>query len=609
MTASDLKQRLPAVDIIAGDLYGIRFTKGAAHCPFPGNHNHGDRDRSLRHDQAKDRIFCASQHCFGEKGADAFGLVQVMDHVEFKEAADKLATRYGVNGTNRNGQSAATSRPQAPLKTAAFVREARARDGWVYHSHCDFGDFLRKVRFQHRTRMQEGKGKPDKDFVWEHRVGDEWFSGAGGITPPIFFNATAREQCGRGSLLLVEGPDKANAADALGIAAASLKELGDTNVVQLAGSKVVIWPDNDAAGRKLAANAAERLGKHGAEVSMIDPPPELPEGGDIIDAIALGWDRERILGLMEGATRLTERPFTVDDIRPTTEYGNVEIKYVFRGVIAERTVNVISGEPGCGKSSLASFIAATAAQERDVLYCDRENNLPVVAERHARMGIVDGGKFKYMGLWCGVEPWAPDSPELIAWVKQCDPKPLLIFDSVSAYFDGDENSATDMRAFMESFRRLTALGATVLLLHHSGKGENTKDYRGSSDLKASIDSGWHLSNFGEGRLERLRLRAWKCRYAIASDILMDYAGGRFLRDERSDAPARSFSDQLTSLLRQNPGLTQTAFEAITTRAGIARAITRSFLRNGVSAKTIVEEPGAKRAMHYSLAMGENHAQF
>lgn len=299
--------------------------------------------------------------------------------------------------------------------------------------------------------------------------------------------------------------------------------------------------------------------------------------------------------------------FTIADIKPIEEYGNTEITYIFKALLIAGTVNVMTGEPGCGKSSLADYIASVVSEERDVLYCDRENNIAVVSERHGRMGIKDGGRFKYMGLWSEVEPWDPASPELIAWVRQCDPKPLLIFDSGSAYFTGDENSAADMRIFFEPFRRLSAMGATILLLHHSGKGVDTKDYRGSSDLKASIDSGWHLSNFGEGRLGRMRLRAWKCRYAVATDLVMDYAGGRFLFDERPDAPARSSSDHLTALLRQNPGLTQTGFETIATKALISRAVTRSFLENGVLAHTIVAEPGAKRAMHYSLAVGESHA--
>src|ERR1700682_490151 len=96
LTASELKRRIPDVAGVAKDLYQIEFKNGVAQCPFSENHNHGDRDPSLRHDRKKSRLFCASQNCFGDKGADAIGLVQQMDRCGFPEAIQKLADYYGV---------------------------------------------------------------------------------------------------------------------------------------------------------------------------------------------------------------------------------------------------------------------------------------------------------------------------------------------------------------------------------------------------------------------------------------------------------------------------------------------------------------------------------
>ena len=73
------------------------------------------------------------------------------------------------------------------------------------------------------------------------------------------------------------------------------KEIGqDLFMLQSLGRETVAREGNDSAGRKAGARAAELLGKHGAEVFVIEPPAELPEGGDIVDAIALGWGREQI---------------------------------------------------------------------------------------------------------------------------------------------------------------------------------------------------------------------------------------------------------------------------------------------------------------------------
>ena len=95
INARELKSFLPSVDVIAKDLYSIEFRNNIARCPHLGNHKNGDRDPSLRHDRRKNRIFCASQNCFGEKGADAFKFTQVMDNCSFPEALRKLNSRYG----------------------------------------------------------------------------------------------------------------------------------------------------------------------------------------------------------------------------------------------------------------------------------------------------------------------------------------------------------------------------------------------------------------------------------------------------------------------------------------------------------------------------------
>jgi hypothetical protein len=71
MSAVELKRRIPDVAAVARDLYQIEFRKDTAHCPFPENHSHGDHDPSLRHDRKKNRLFCASQKCLGDKGVAA----------------------------------------------------------------------------------------------------------------------------------------------------------------------------------------------------------------------------------------------------------------------------------------------------------------------------------------------------------------------------------------------------------------------------------------------------------------------------------------------------------------------------------------------------------
>ena len=164
-----------------------------------------------------------------------------------------------------------------------------------------------------------------------------------------------------------------------------------------------------------------------------------------------------------------------------------------------------------------------------------------------------------------------------------------------------------MRSFMNGARHLADLGATVIVIHHDGKADSARDFRGSSDWKASVDQAFHVTNVtSDGKLDRLNLRCYKSRYGFSGSLVYQYAGGRFVRDERADAPARTAADQLTDLLRQNPGLTLTAFEALAIKAGIPRSRTRNFLLGG-ERSGIRAESGARRAVHYSLIEGGNHA--
>jgi hypothetical protein len=127
-----------------------------------------------------------------------------------------------------------------------------------------------------------------------------------------------------------------------------------------------------------------------------------------------------------------------------------------------------------------------------------------------------------------------------------------------------------MRGFTDKLRALAFVGATVVATHHDGKADTARDFRGSSDFKASFDQCFHVSNISsDSRLDRLSLRCFKSRYGFSGLLVYHYAGGRFIRDERTEAPARTAADQLTDLLRLNPGLTGDKFEKLAASKGIS----------------------------------------
>ena len=197
-----------------------------------------------------------------------------------------------------------------------------------------------------------------------------------------------------------------------------------------------------------------------------------------------------------------------------------------------------------------------------VLFLDRENPVSVIIDRLDRLGFADCPRLRFWGGWLPEEAPLPDSAVITEWVRSCDPRPLVVVDSLVAFHGGDPNDASACRGFMHRCRRLADLGATVVVIHHDGKSETAKDFRGSSDFKAAIDLGFHVSNFGsDGRLDKLVLRPFKQRIQVGAEISYEYAQGRLLRGEAAET-RQTLSEQLMVLLRLNPGVTARKFEAL-----------------------------------------------
>src|SRR5439155_16662290 len=127
---------------------------------------------------------------------------------------------------------------------------------------------------------------------------------------------------------------------------------------------------------------------------------------------------------------------------------------------------------------------------RKVLYVDGENPLYVVKQRLFDLGICPTPELTVWGGWNEWPPGGPDSHLVVEFARQH--KGLIIYDSLIEFHSGSEQSSTETRAFMRQFRALANLGATVIVLHNAGKADTAKLYRGSSDIKAAVDTAYLL---------------------------------------------------------------------------------------------------------------------
>src|SRR5260370_16576365 len=138
---------------------------------------------------------------------------------------------------------------------------------------------------------------------------------------------------------------------------------------------------------------------------------------------------------------------------------------------------------------------------------------------------------------------------------------------------------------MAQYRTLTKMGATPVLLHHIGKSETSKDYRGSSDYKASIDIGYKLTNLGDGtRLGMLELRPFKQRFSVEPVLRFLYRDGIFSVDQAEIC--KSVTEKLADLLKANPDSTKAQFEALAAARNLGRNCARDFLENGIERGTV-----------------------
>lgn len=112
-----------------------------------------------------------------------------------------------------------------------------------------------------------------------------------------------------------------------------------------------------------------------------------------------------------------------------------------------------------------------------VYFTDFENPLSVVKKRCEMIGPATD--FYYWSPACEVEPPKLDSENWILYKEL--PPGLLIFDTLRASHNGDENSSKDMALVLSRLKELRDMGFTIVVLHHTPKG-NDGTYKGSTAI-------------------------------------------------------------------------------------------------------------------------------
>jgi 5S rRNA maturation endonuclease (ribonuclease M5) len=288
-------------------------------------------------------------------------------------------------------------------------------------------------------------------------------------------------------------------------------------------TRVAILPDNDEAGREHAQSIAKNLQGIAESVKVVEL-TGLTEKGDISDWIAQGGTKEQLDKLIREAPEWTPDRSYLIRVADILHGDNEPIKWDVEDILPEGGVTLLSAPPSHYKTWLALDIARSVStggnflgrptRPKQVYYIDRENPRTVLRNYLRKLGVTGYEPLKVWPLWSDREAPLFPSDDYLELARE---RPLIIFDSLIRFYSKgvDENKSTDISQIMSFLRSLIKEGATVLVLHHTGKADKS-EYRGSSDILGGVDMAYTIKK-SEG-LYVLNLKCIKSRFQMEKDI-------------------------------------------------------------------------------------------
>lgn len=272
----------------------------------------------------------------------------------------------------------------------------------------------------------------------------------------------------------------------------------------LQGKELVIWPDNDASGQKVAKLVQDLAAKAGARsITMLSPPRGKPEKWDASDAISEGFD---IAAFMNAPNKRTKKPINLFD-------GSLDIAEQFRGVAPEQryliddtiplgvpVVFAAAGDSGKGMMTLdlamkiasgkamqyafgslvshhGNVVLLCAEDDKDELHRRIERLDPLNERAHYehKLYIIPlpnlGGVFPMMHKVDNTYAMGEEFAELYEQILQIENLALFCADPMASFVHADVNADPAAgAAFMGLLAQIaTETGATVMVNHHMAK--------------------------------------------------------------------------------------------------------------------------------------------
>lgn len=197
-----------------------------------------------------------------------------------------------------------------------------------------------------------------------------------------------------------------------------------------------------------------------------------------------------------------------------------ENPWILENFIVRNGITLLAGEAGSYKTTLALLMASSIAkgetflnlqiQKAKVLYIDLEAGRKFVKGKLKK--IIDGKGTEFYILPKESQTFKTIFDKEFETLIEQFKGSVIIIDSFRRCFKGDENDSSVVNGVMNRLRELgLRYDVSFILLHHRGKSSEN-EYRGSSDILASVDVAYSLAR-GRGDEKRvLKLEGLKNRF-------------------------------------------------------------------------------------------------
>lgn len=428
------------------------------------------------------------------------------DHTPSFEITDKNDKVVFICRAGCSQDAVVSALKERGLLDAKVITETGAQIKSKVVARYHYRDQYGKVLYW-KERLEPGRSGKKKEFRFRHNdptTGKDEF-GHGKHNPHVFYNSPNVVKSK--SVIVVEGEGLVDLLTEWGLVATTLdagsgSRLTPEQIEQLSDKRIAILRDPDEPGLVYATNFANDLQGKCESLKVILLPGLGPKEDFKEWRCKPSNDKAALLAIIKDAPEW--QPATPQDaaevatapkpiafpLKSGRDLRALDIKteWLIDGLIPRYSVVLLYGRGGIGKTTLimmcadaidrAMSIFGMTTVKTQVIVIDFENSLAVLSER-AKRTAVDGVLF-----WnSGDNPPSLDKADWTAYQELLEQYPgaVFIFDTLRSAHSGDENNSEVMTIIMRRMRMLRDAGATVILLHHTPKG-NDRQFKGSGAI-------------------------------------------------------------------------------------------------------------------------------